>query len=114
MMSMVASKIRKLSNKSSSKDRTLAPSGDNGKGSKGVGKASKDVERTLPASKSQNTSARKSLASARESTKEKGKLPEVMDVEGEEAKADGTNDSGKGSVPDYYLEPLEVLKSMFQ
>src|SRR5438045_3391559 len=107
MMSGVASKLRKLSSKSSSKDRILALFGDNGQGSKGADKASKDVEKMLSASK--NASARKSLASIREGTKDKGKLPEAMEVEGEEEKTDGTNDSGKGSVLDYYLEPLEVL-----
>ena len=37
-----------------------------------------------------------------------------MEVEGEKTKADGTNDSGKRGIPDYYLEPPEVLESMFQ
>src|SRR4051812_14860254 len=73
MMSGVASKIRKLSSKSSLKNHTLTPSGENGKGSKSADKASKDVERTLPASKNQKAPAKKSLASVRESNKDNGK-----------------------------------------
>src|SRR2546430_137681 len=50
---------------------------------------------------------KKSLASVGESAKDKGKLPEAMEVEGEKAKADGTNNSGKRSIPDYYLDSPE-------
>src|SRR4051812_39938406 len=107
MMSGVASKLRKLSSKSSSKNHPSAPSEVNGRGSKGV-------EKALLASKSKSASVRKSLPSTREGIKDKGKLPEAMEVEGDEAQAEGTNDSGKESVPDYYLEPLEVLESIFQ
>src|SRR2546430_12298053 len=86
MMSGVASKIRRLTEKSSSKNRTLASSEDNGEGSKSADKASKDVERTLPDSKNQKAPAKKSLASVRESTKDKGKLPKAIEVEGEKQK----------------------------
>src|SRR3954470_18687512 len=114
MMSGVASKLRKLSSKSPSKNRALTSSDDNGGGCKGADKASKDVERMFPSSKSQKATAKKSLASVRESTKDKGKHPKTMEAEGEKADAGGTNDSGKEGIPDYFLEPLEVLESMFQ
>ena len=114
MMSGVASKLRKLSNKSPSKNRALASSDDNGGGRKGADKASKDMEETFPSSKSQKTAAKKSLASVRGSTKDKRKHPKTMEAEGERAEAEETNDSGKEGIPNYYLEPPEVLESMFQ
>src|SRR4051812_37280851 len=117
MMSGVASKLRKLSSKSSSKDHISVPSEDNGRGSKGTDKAlvvPKGVEKTPSAPKGKSASVRRSHASAHGDIKDKGKLPEAMETEGDETKVEGTNDSEKESVPDYYLEPLEVLKSMFQ
>ena len=56
MMSGMASKFRKLSDKSPSKNRALASSGDKGGGGKGADKAPKDMEETFSSSKSQKIS----------------------------------------------------------